>query len=200
MRDLDHALFYGINRWPEGLSPFFVFLSECTKYLPVVALLVATFLIMLWHPKTRLAAIHTIIAFPLANEATDILKAGFKGLRPCVELSDVIIRVNKLTSFGTASAHSANMAAVALVMTYFLGWRWGSFWIAVAFFTGLSRIYVGVHYPYQVLLGWACGLIVAFAVIKSGEWLRRKLGKANPEAPLAASSDQCVPESPTAHP
>ncbi len=198
MREFDHALFYAINRWPEGLSPFFFFISECSKWLPVRILLVSLFLGMLWHPRTRLAAIYTVIAFPLANELTDVLKAGFQGLRPCVELPDVILRVNLLTSYGTASAHSANMAAVATVMTYCLGWRIGIGWVILAFATGLSRMYVGVHYPYQVALGWVCGFLVAAAVIACGEAIRRQRNKANPEGPLGGSSDQGAPGSPSA--
>jgi undecaprenyl-diphosphatase len=73
-----------------------------------------------------------------------------------------------LDSYGTASAHAANMAAVAFVTTYFLG-KWGYPWIVVAFLTGLSRIYMGLHYPSQVLLGWFCGAFSAFLVIKTWE-------------------------------
>lgn len=185
LRGLDLAVFYAINRWPETVSPFFYFLSECTKWKPVRFTLVGIFLAMLAWPRTRRAAVYIIIAFPLANEFCDVLKAGFKVLRPSVELSDAIIRVNKLTSFGTASAHSANMAAVAFVMTACLGWKWGIGWILIAFFTGLSRIYVGVHYPSQVLLGWICGTLVAFLVIRAGDalalWVKNRR-----EARLAA--------------
>ncbi len=107
-------------------------------------------------------------SWPLANGITDVLKAGFQGLRPSVELADAIIRVDRLTSFGTASAHSANMAAVAYVFTRTFG-VWGIPWIVVALMTGLSRIYVGVHYPTQVLLGWSCGVLAAFMVTETWE-------------------------------
>lgn len=84
-------------------------------------------------------------------------------LRPCVELPDVHLRVDTMTSFGTASAHSANMAAVATAFTFYFGWRAWPWWV-VAFMTGLSRIYVGVHYPSQVLFGWLTGIIVAGSI------------------------------------
>ena len=44
-------------------------------------------------------------------------------------------------------------------------------WILVALFTGLSRIYVGVHYTSQVLLGWVCGALIALLTIKLGDRL-----------------------------
>lgn len=174
MRAIDHAIFYAINRWPDALSPFFVGLSECTKWLPMRIFLVLLFLGMVWQKSTRRTAILTIIAFPLANETTDIFKASLRVLRPCVELPDVILRVEKLTSFGTASAHSANMAAVATVFWWTMGWRWGLPWAIIAFLTGISRVFVGVHYPTQVVFGWTCGIAIASAVIAVAEAIKKR--------------------------
>lgn len=181
MRGLDLAVFYAINRWPDTLTPLFYFISECTKWLPVRIFLLSLFLAMIGWQKTRKAAICAVIAFPLTNELCDLLKDGFQVLRPCVELADVTLRVNKLTSFGTASAHSGNMSAIALVMTYYLGWKWGLPWMIIALLSGLSRIYVGVHYPSQVLLGWTCGVIVALLTVKVADWIQNTI-KARREA------------------
>lgn len=161
---IDRSLFYTINRWPEELRPFFFFLSEATKMMPVVIALTLLLLALVVNKSTRLMALATMVSWPLANGITDVFKAVGRMPRPCVDLPDAIVRVKMLTSFGTASAHSANMAAVATAMWMFGGWRWGLPWAVVAFFTGLSRIYVGVHYPSQVLLGWTCGVFAAFVV------------------------------------
>lgn len=182
MQALDRAVFHAINRWPESWTPFFYFLSECTKWNPIRLTLVGLFLSLIAYSKTRKAALCAVIAFPIANEACDLLKAGMQGVRPSVAEPDVILRVERLTSFGTASAHSANMASIAFVFTYCLGWKWGLFWILIAFFTGLSRIYVGVHYPYQVLLGWTVGTLIGLVVTKTADWITHRR-----EAPAAAS-------------
>lgn len=186
MRELDLALFYAINRWPDELAPFFFHLSEATKWMPTRVLLVGLWLFLILRPQTRWGGVGLVLAFPLANELTDQLKAFFAGLRPCYELPDVILRQNFMSSFGTASAHSANMAAVAVVMTWYYGPKWGSLWIAIAALTGLSRIYLGAHYPYQVLFGWFCGVAVALLVIAALERLKARFGKASPEARPAA--------------
>lgn len=139
--------------------------------------LLAIILTMLIVNKTsRKAAILAILAILLANGITEAMKNSFQMLRPCVELADVHLRVNRLTSFGTASSHAANMMAVGFVFTYLLGWRWSP-WIAFAILTGLSRIYVGVHYPSQVLLGWISGAFCGLILVKMSEAharLRRK--------------------------
>jgi undecaprenyl-diphosphatase len=151
----------------------FWFLSEGNKQTPVrIAFLVFALVLIIRSPLTRRAGIQALIAFPLANGMTDALKHGFQWTRPCVDLVDIHVRVNVLTSFGTASAHSANMMAVAFVMTYYFKW-WGVPWIVLAIFTGISRIYVGVHYPSQIVFGWICGIVAALVVVKTWEAFKR---------------------------
>ncbi|HTQ10070.1 MAG TPA: phosphatase PAP2 family protein, partial [Fimbriimonadaceae bacterium] len=83
-----------------------------------------------------------------------------------VQLDDYILYVGRLDSYGTASSHAANMAGVAAVLCYYFKW-WGTPWVLVAIITGLARVYVGVHYPSQVLLGYLCGLLSALIVIRT---------------------------------
>ena len=124
--------------------------------------------------RGRVAAIQALLAFPLANLITDLFKKGVPMPRPCNDLADVLGHgIGCSESMGTASAHSANMAAVAFVFVYHLRW-WGSPWVLIALLTGVSRLYHGAHYPYQVLLGWTCGVVAAIAVTKGAELIRRK--------------------------
>lgn len=163
---MDEAVFRWINGWPESLKPLFWFLSEATKQDWVRVFLAALILGMLIaNPKTRRTAIYALLAWGLANGFTEALKTGIAFERPCVALEDVNLRVGKLTSFGTASSHAANMAAVAFAFTAGLG-KWGWIWIPIAILVGLSRIYVGVHFPSQVLLGWICGAFAGLVVVQ----------------------------------
>lgn len=168
VRALDVNVFHAVNGWPEWLSPLMVFLSEATKGTPVRVVLVVLVILLLVRSSTRRTAFQLLLAFPLANEICDVLKHVGQMARPCNDLPDVVLRVERLTSFGTASAHSANMAAVAFVVVAMHG-RWGLPWVVVALLTGLSRVYVGVHYPSQVLLGWFVGAFSGFLIVKTFE-------------------------------
>lgn len=172
LASLDGALFHWINHWPEALAPWFRFLSEGNKE-PVVRALLACVVVLfiVKGGRWRAAAILAVLAWLISNETCDLLKEGLRMPRPCADPvePDLILRVKRLTSFGTASAHSASMAAVASVFTALLG-RWGWPWIALAFGVGLSRAYVGVHYPSQILLGWAVG--AAFGLL--AVWVYRR--------------------------
>lgn len=134
-----------------------------------IALLIVFATLVAARGNIRKSAILAALAWPLANGITDVLKNAFHVLRPCVELwPDVIMRVGKLDSFGTASAHSANMMSIAVVFLLYCRW-WGLIPLGIALATGLSRIYVGVHYPSQVLLGWMCGAFAALVVTRTWE-------------------------------
>lgn len=169
MRGLDEAIFRWINDWGVQWRGLFVFFSEATKQNPVrIGILVIVVLLIAAGPTTRKGALLGLISVGIADLLSNGIKKGFPMLRPCVELQDITLRVGLLDSYGTASSHAANMAALAFVMVYYFKW-WGTPWILVALLTGLSRIYVGVHYPSQVLLGYLCGLFSAFLVIKTWE-------------------------------
>ncbi len=146
------------------MAPFWRFWSEATQRIEVRVLLLLLVVGMLVRgARSRRAILTAMIAWPLANEACDLWKAGLRGPRPFQVLDDVLLRAGKSDSFGSASAHSANMAAVAFCLAYGLG-RWGWPWVLVAVLVGISRVYVGVHFPAQVLLGWTTGIAVAALV------------------------------------
>lgn len=188
MGGIDLAVFRTVNGWPDWLEPLFITLSEGNKWLPIRLILLAFLVFCLWRKQTRPPVIIALLAFLCGNELCDILKNGLQMPRPSVELIDAHFRVNKLTSFGTASAHSSNMMAVATAFLFY--WRKaGYIWLGIAILTGISRIYVGVHYPYQVVFGWFVGFSVAALFIAIWEGWKKYRGH-----PEDAHEDQ--PESP----
>jgi undecaprenyl-diphosphatase len=190
VRQIDLQVFHWINRWPDSFNPLFYSLSEGNKWLGVRLCLLAFLIYCLWKPKLRPAVLIALVAWPLANEICDLLKNGFQMLRPSVDVPDAIVRVNRLTSFGTASAHSANMMAVAVPFLYYAR-PIGIFWLGIAILTGFSRIYVGVHFPYQVVFGWFIGAAMSGVLIVAWEaWKQKKaLRKEEPDAELPESVD-----------
>ncbi|CAN5505466.1 phosphatase PAP2 family protein [soil metagenome] len=165
-------LFRAINGWPDSLAPIMVWFSTAIDSLPFkLFLLVYVIVMVVRGGKARPAALLSLVAFPIANGITDLFKHGLPEHRPFQVLADVVVRTGKSESMGTASAHAANMACVATVMTLILGWRWGGIWIAVAILVGFSRVYCGVHWPSQVVLGWSIGIYVGFAAV----WVYRRV-------------------------
>lgn len=189
---MDQTLLWEINNWPQAWNPFLKFFSIALS-LPVVKIGLGLLLVAMLArgAKTRKAILLALLSIGIANTMTNVFKEGFPMNRPFQDLgytkvgdgdstsyrsNAVLLRVGHSDSKGTASAHSANMAALAFAMCYFLGY-WGLPWIGVALLTGISRVYTGAHYPSQVLLGWICGMFAAFVVIKTWEaFVRRRTG------------------------
>ena len=168
---------------------FFRFFSSATQ-LPVVIVLFAIILAahLFAGGSLRRGAAMAMVAWPVANAMCDVLKNGLSSARPCVDLMSVRLideyngTLLYLDSSGTASAHSANMAAIATVMTMEAKW-WGAPWIAFAIFTGISRVYTGVHYPSQVLFGWGVGMLCGFVVSRT--WRAYRANRSKLKAVLA---------------
>lgn len=165
----DRALFFWINRWPDGLAPVMASLSKGTDGWPMRIALLVLLIGLVRNARTRRMGLIAGLGWIAANGATDLWKR-IPFARPGNELADAIVRIPMSASNGTASAHSANMAFVTAAFAYYGGWKWGAPWGVVAFLVGVSRIYVGAHYPSQVMLGWLTGVAVAGLIIGLLEW------------------------------
>ncbi len=193
-----------INGWPDTWAPLFVTLSEGNKWWPVRLLLLGIFVALLVQRSERRPALLAMLAWPVSNAATDALKAAFPFGRPSgevaalmdqgVSLADAVLRVSgpvlrvePLGSMGTASAHSANMAAIATVFAI-ENRRHAPVWAVIALLTGISRVYVGVHYPSQILFGWSVGVLVGFIVVYTYRaWERLKASPSEHGSPRAGN-------------
>lgn len=73
------------------------------------------------------------------------------------------------TSYSFPSGHamgSMTLACVVVLLCWPTRWRWLAAAVAAGFviLVGLSRIYLGVHYPSDILAGWAAALVWTVAV------------------------------------
>jgi undecaprenyl-diphosphatase len=94
----------------------------------------------------------------IAQGASEGIKAAVDRPRPHVR---PLVTVPHTPSF--PSGHAASSFACALVLTW-LAPRLGAPLLALASLIAASRVYVGVHYPLDVLAGALLGLAVATAL------------------------------------
>ena len=126
----------------------------------------AVMLILLWRgPKERrwqvVASILTLAASDLI--ASSVLKPLFDRPRPCQTLTDVHLLVNCGAGLSMPSSHAANaFAQFAFWRTKAPKMHWYLF--AIAFLVAISRVFVGVHYPADVLVGAVLGLLVGSVI------------------------------------
>ena len=88
-------------------------------------------------------------------------------------------------SFSFPSAHAMNSFATMTVLTLFYPKRWGWF-LTIASLSALSRVYVGIHYPSDILAGALFGISIGAGVYFAYRYVRR-LSVSRREAPTTPS-------------
>ena len=180
--ELDHWFFHFINGTIS--NPFFdwimpIITNEHNVAIPL--LLVWLWMIFFGGKRGRITAVILILTLAVTDVfAAQVIKPYFERLRPSRSMIDCInLLVPRGGKYGFVSNHAANTMSAAIVILYFYR-KWGYFAIAISILVGFSRIYVGVHYPADVLGGWIFGAITAWLIITLWIFVKvreRKRGK-----------------------
>lgn len=182
--DLDKKLFFLINHGTANVI-FDIFMPVLTSrgYL----LLLPYLIYIVWKGfkndsrdadfnfKTALGAILvSFCSFLLSDWLAHEIKHVIARERPCNFLDGVRLLIGCTKSYSMPSNHASNSFAVAFTLFYFTRkhlsaiWRFYPFMLAV--FIAFSRVYVGVHYPSDVITGALFGGAVSFLLIYSYEY------------------------------
>lgn len=135
-----------------------------TSFGSPIALSVITLGVIGWliRAKKYNTAVASAVTMAGAAGSVAVLKHLVERVRP-----DTIIAVYQETSFSFPSGHAALSLACFLVVSYLLAgqtplWRRKvnivSVAILFALLVGLSRVFLGVHYPTDVMAGWSIGM------------------------------------------
>ncbi len=164
---IDRSILYIIN--DTLANPIFdlFFTTITNEHLWAIPALIGLLaLIFRGGRRGQIAAVLVLITAS-ATDATvvQIIKPAIARLRPSHALGDTInLLVPKGGRYGFVSAHAANIFAGTTVLSYFYT-QWKKPLLFLAFSVALSRVYVGVHYPGDVLFGGLFGYGMAWLVI-----------------------------------
>lgn len=167
----------GTNTWDW----FWLFITHKWAALPLYALL----LYFLYKKLNRRQFVTTLVLVALLITCTDqtanIFKNYFERLRPC-NLPFEARSLANCGRYGFFSAHAASALAFAIFIGNVLKPYYkyiGIFLLFWAILVGYSRIYVGVHFPGDVLVGFLIGSIYGWLFIeikkKSAAIFKRKM-------------------------
>ncbi|NVN94461.1 MAG: phosphatase PAP2 family protein [Bacteroidetes bacterium] len=160
-----HSTFFDAVMW--------VFSSK-TIWIPMYAYFLYL-LIKQYKKHSWIIILAIIISVSLADSlSVALFKNVFLRLRPShnLALEGIIHLVKNYRggSYGFISSHAANTFALAVTLAHFLKLRFRYFPIFIYVWATLvcySRIYLGVHYPGDVICGGLFGGIVAFIILKA---------------------------------
>lgn len=165
---IDETLFLLVNQQGSAtwLDPVMVAVSSKWLWLPVYA-----FMLYLFYKKFNrrmwIAVLFSLVAFGLADViSTRVFKHGVKRERPFLnaKLNARLPDGPAGSKYGFVSSHAANMFALVTMFQFLMRWKrkYTFCAFAVAFLIGYSRVYLGVHYPFDVLCGALLGVLLAW--------------------------------------
>ncbi|MEW9124238.1 MAG: phosphatase PAP2 family protein [Thermotaleaceae bacterium] len=104
-----------------------------------------------WQCLATLASSHIFVHY---------LKKKFTRPRPFLNLSNIHTYNTHLYDYSFPSGHTTAAFSIAAILSfYFSNLSW--MLIGIAFIVGFSRVYIGVHYPSDVLVGMVIGTLFA---------------------------------------
>jgi undecaprenyl-diphosphatase len=138
------------------------------EWIPFYVLILG-FLIWKYRWKTLWLLLAVVIMITLSDQFANLLKSGVRRPRPCKdpEIGHLVHLVNDYCrgAYGFVSGHAANSFALATFVSLLFRKRWVTVGMLIwAVLVSYSRIYLGVHYPGDVLGGALLGCLVSWGV------------------------------------
>ncbi len=165
---LDSAILMWIQEFVrnDALTPFFV---AVTRLGDKGFIWILISLLLLCFKRTREAGVTAILALLLCLLVINLtLKNLIARPRPFDMIEGLIPLIERPGDFSFPSGHSASSFAAAVVFFRKLPRREGFWVLLLAALIGISRLYVGVHYPSDVLAGIALGAGLGYLSQKIG--------------------------------
>ncbi|MBU8695220.1 undecaprenyl-diphosphatase [Bacillus pumilus] len=164
MRRFNEDLFRWVNQLSIDhgyLNPIFIGLAEYT------VLLAALMCLFVWFQNrsryNRAMVVSAGLTFILAELLGKIAGVFYFNQQPFAEMSHVNLLIQKEVNNSFPSDHTIFIFSVCLI--FWLFHKRHVYWLFVACAVGFSRIWVGVHYPFDVLAGAVIASLTAVTVV-----------------------------------
>ena len=120
--------------------------------------------------KGRTAVLLAVLLITVTDQlSSSAIKNMIERPRPCHDVEGIRVLYRCGRTFSFPSSHAVNSMAAALFFgLLYRRWLWGL--VTASVIVSYSRVYLGVHYPFDVLGGWILGGSVALIAI----WLYHK--------------------------
>jgi undecaprenyl-diphosphatase len=159
-------LIYLNNLGTAQWDGFWLFMSNKYSAIPMYLLLLYFTYRQFGIKKTIVAVLFVVLLIALSDQTSNLFKYSFKRLRPChnENIADLIRLVGGRCGglYGYFSAHAANSMAIAVFFGLLLKSKLNYLFpilVIWAISVSYSRIYLGVHFPLDIVTGMLIGLI-----------------------------------------
>jgi len=168
LNNADLALFYFMNvSLANPVTDWIMPIITSNDFLRVGY--AAAMLLLLWRGDKRLRwlVLFSVIVLVLTDQtSSQFLKKLIARPRPCHVLEEIHLLVNCGAGYALPSSHAANAFGQAVLFALAVP-RSAIFLICFASLVALSRVFVGVHYPFDILAGAAVGTFLSWIVYRA---------------------------------
>jgi len=172
------SLFRVLNEVPAAAASVLTPLSKLFLPAGITAVIVLTVGYVVARNRGALPVVTGVAAGGAAWLLADVAKAIADRPRPYQVMADAVLRQPPAHGTSFPSSHTAVTLAVALALAPFLARPLAAAGIGYAVLVGWSRVYLGVHYPLDILAGAGIGMAVAGLILLAVGTLLRHEGRA----------------------
>ncbi|HLR00687.1 MAG TPA: phosphatase PAP2 family protein [Sphingobacterium sp.] len=166
--NIDQEIFLSINQgWSNSFFDWLLpILRNPFSWAPLYLFLIIFFIRTYGKTGIYIVAMSLVTVGITDSVSSHIIKKKIERVRPCndpVFKEDVTLRVRCGSGFSFTSSHAANHFGLALFWIFLFGRKWRAtslLAISWALLIGISQVYVGVHYPLDILVGGLFGILV----------------------------------------
>lgn len=161
---LDAAIFLKVNKLVLGptFDRLLTWISRWMHYGEGWAVIAAIMLVTDFRAGLRATLEALVVLWATMLTVNFPLKSLFRRRRPFIEFVDARVIGHRPLDFSFPSGHTAAAFAGALLFGVHAP-GWSPIFYGLALIVGFSRVYLGVHYPSDVLIGAMCGSLLALA-------------------------------------
>lgn len=179
LEGLDHGLLYGLNQGRvPAVTSFMVAISTLGGTVPLAIMTCVVAGICFAKSSLRFRGFATLLGMSAGVLLVELIKRTVARERP--NIVPWAVPDSTITSLSFPSGHASNNALfIVLVLSILatvvqnkrLWWLLASTGFMWVLAMGVSRIYLGVHWPTDVIAGWCIGGLIGMSV---HEWMRSR--------------------------
>lgn len=156
---LEAQIVTAVYNWPTSFKPFFYGVTQLVSVYAVVALV-----ILLWMQRHRVLAYVVATASIFTFAVVEIVKILVQRPRPPQALARIVSRDTMAYGFGFPSGHAALSTLLCVLLWDIVPSKYRWLLVAGVGLICLSRMYLGVHSPLDIIGGICVGLIVGLTI------------------------------------
>ena len=164
MMDINSSLFRLINDLGfqiPALNPIFIFIAEYFLYVLIIVLI---YYLFKDNGKHRMMVFAAVVSCLLAVILGKIAGQFHYNVQPFVTLDNVNQLIDKEVNNSFPSDHTILSFTICMTLFLFDKRRW--YFLLIGLLVGVSRVWVGVHYPFDVLTSIVLSIVAALIVSK----------------------------------